>query len=68
MGLVDLVPAAESILLEFGPQVAHDDLLAERLDALVRQWSALPDLAPGMSVRFSLMSRSEFDAFAGGVP
>ena len=47
MGLVDLVPAAESILLEFGPQVAHDDLLAERLDALVRQWSALPDPPPG---------------------
>ncbi|MFZ4429305.1 MAG: 5-oxoprolinase subunit B family protein [Phycisphaerales bacterium] len=47
VGLVDLVPAAESILLEFGPQVAHDDLLAERLDALVRQWSALPDPPPG---------------------
>lgn len=46
-GLIDLVPAAESLLLEFGPDAAHDDLLAERLDALVRQWSALPDPPPG---------------------
>ncbi len=46
-GLIDLVPAAESLLLEFQPEVARDELLAARLDSIVRQWSNLPDPPPG---------------------
>lgn len=45
-GLIDLIPAATSVLLEFNPDRIDDETLLLRLEALAGEWSSLPASPP----------------------
>ncbi len=59
-GLVDLVPGAASLLLEFDPVAAADDSLPARLRDLLAACASLPDKAPAGAVAIPFCAEADF--------